>query len=171
MISTAGFPVPGAADRNQMIIKYVNDVLGRVNNPVPLYDVRYQAFHPKDIKEAKEGKLDDGSSAGKQWQEWFTNLFEVYPVNELYIVDEQALPFKHYYYRDHQVILDRHPTSYPHLTLDNIIHIDDSPRTVVTLNPDNVNVQLLTVDRDHQDKIAECDLVFSKIEAFVKARR
>lgn len=164
MLNTSGYRTPECPnDRNQLIQNYINDCLVRYTNPIPLYDVRYQTFNKSDILLAQEGKIDS-----KEWQEWFNDLFKLHHPNKLYIVDKQDT-FDHYFYRDHQVILDKHLTLYEGLTLDNILHIDDSPRSIVTFHPTE-KVHLIKVDRDHPDKEKECSEIFLKIEKFILSK-
>lgn len=160
MLNTAGFCTPGCkSDRNSLIQNYINDCLSRQTNPIPLYDVRYQTFNRKDIVLAKQGKIQNSL-----WQDWFNGLFQVYSIFDLHVIDKDE-DFKNYYYRDHQVILDKHRDIYKDLSLNNILHIDDSPASVYSFNKDKVNV--IKVDRDHNNKITECDEIYSKIEKFI----
>ncbi len=169
MLNTGGFRTPNCSnDRNQLIQNYINDCLIRYVDPIPLYDVRYQTFNKPDILLAREGKINNGTDSGIIWQKWFDNLFQLHHPNELYVVDKEDI-FDHYFYRDHQVILDKHRDFYEGLTLDNILHIDDSPRSIITFHPTE-KVNLIKVDRDHSDKQKECNEIFLKIENFIKEK-
>lgn len=157
ILNTAGFKTPGCeTDRNEQIRNYISDCL---STNIPLYDIRYQTFNRVDIVLAKQGKIKS-----KGWQDWFNGLFKMYKINDLHTVDEEG--FKAYYYRDHQVILDKHPELYDNVKQNDILHVDDSPETVFTFHPSD-KVHLIQVDRDHIDKNKETVELYSKIEKWI----
>lgn len=159
-ITTAGL----GSVRNETIINYINKLLNRVDNPIYLYDITYQTFHNDRIQNSINALNPDA------WDNWFKLILTNHEISSLNIV-RSDVEFSHFYYRDHQYIIDKHPERFNNLSLSNILHLDDMPYSVKTLNKDGTEVKVIIINQDHPNKIEECVKVLEEVKAFINEKK
>jgi hypothetical protein len=162
ILTTAGFRTPPVGneiieDRNLNIQRYVEKVLSK---KIPLYGVEYQTFSSLDIQIALKGEIDN-----EHWQEWFSALFKylalqksessrsfrqedlkdfkfLSPDDLVTIKDEMPC----YSMRDHAVMMERDTETFVNIqNLSDIIHLDDTPSSVLSYKRPNEKVTLIPI--------------------------
>ncbi len=89
--------------------------------------------------------------------------------------DHPMLPS--FFIRDHLVIVSKHPDRFPGVTLDRIFHIDDTPRSVLSLDPVQLpgeklkrsaqQVKMFPIDRKDYDKKRVCQNILNDVRTFL----
>lgn len=165
LITTGGFSNPTEKiDRNEAIANSLRDYLGDVSpHPLYVYGPNFQTFHALDIEEARSGKLEP-----KSFQNWFSDLFQVYSPTDLAQIPASEPRPSHAFIRDLQLILDLNPHRYPGLTADRIVHLDDIPKSVRALRS-KLEPTVFAVNRMRTDKEVEARELFTKITHVFRA--